>query len=108
MSALTSKKTILVYVDIKYLTNSERKKYLEKKEKEFQMDYKTMFEGIQEGKKARRPLWDPDMYLWYSHEMLLHTHPYWPDQDKLTSYGGFPYVCEKDDGISNDWVFVSA
>lgn len=71
-----------------------------------------MAEAVREGKKARRTNWPESMYLWFACEMMLHTHPYWPDQGKVlfkdNSLEGFPYICEKDDAVTNQWELISA
>lgn len=114
------KKTILVAVDIKYLSHFDRLMHCKAKglelllkSKEKNMDYITMVEAIKSGKKATRATWEPGMYVWYGSDMLLHTHPYWPDQQTLhfnNPDGGnsFPYICEKDDGTACDWQLVNA
>lgn len=105
------KKIILVQVDPKYLLQSDRDIYNrnpEMKKREKRMDYTTMVKALQEGKKATRPSWDEGMYVWFAMNMVLHTHPYWPDQQKVWDQNGFPYVCEKDDATSDDWMLVGA
>lgn len=105
------KKIILVQVDPKFLVQSDLDIYyrnLEMKKREKLMDYTSMVIALQEGQKATRPSWDEGMYVWFAMNMVLHTHPYWPDQQKVWDQNGFPYVCEKDDATSDDWMLVGA
>lgn len=106
------KRIILVHVDPRYLVGSDRTKYFSLKTKEVRMNYSDMAKAVMEGKKARRATWPESMHLWFACEMMLHTHPYWPDQGKVlfkdNSLEGFPYICEKDDALTNDWELVSA
>jgi hypothetical protein len=105
------KRIILVQIDPKYLLDSDRDKYYRQKElekRENLMDYISMVKALKEGKKATRPSWEPHMYVWFDLDMILHTHPYWPDQQKVWDKNAFPYICEKDDATCNDWLVVDA
>lgn len=101
-------RTILVTVFPKYLLESDRKRLLVEQKRRNLMNYIEMAVAVKEGKKARRASWPADQILWFAQEMMLHTHPYWPDQDKNWSANGFPYICEKDDALTSDWELVSA
>lgn len=69
--------------------------------REKRMNFMTAVQEAKNGAKVRRCIWDKDMYLWYTHNVCLHTHPYVPDQPEI--YNGYFYVCEEDDAFAKDW-----
>jgi len=105
-------RVILVTVNPKYLIESDRKRLLAEKNRRDFMNYIEMAEAVKTGKKARRASWPEEQYIWFAMQMMLHTHPYWPDQGKVRfadiDVEAFPYICEKDDALTTDWELVSA
>lgn len=105
------KRIILVHVHPRFMVGSSFKKN-SLTQTEVLMNYVEMAEAVRKGMKARRAVWPEDQFLWFACEMMLHTHPYWPDQGKVrfrnAEIEGFPYICEKDDALTTDWELVSA
>lgn len=105
-------RVILVTVFPKYMLSSDVQRLsLERKRSEL-MNYIEMAEAVKSGEKARRASWPEEQYIWFAMHMMLHSHPYWPDQDKVRftdpELEAFPYICEKDDALTCDWELVSA
>lgn len=74
---------------------------------EKQMDYFQMVQAIREGGKARRPTWNKDEWLWSDGKILIHTTPYWTNEEKNKQIQGFPYVCEQVDVTARDWEYCA-
>jgi hypothetical protein len=99
-------KTILVYVDPKYLLPEERRRFyrhrLQRKKRE-DMDYYEMCEAVREGKRCTRPTWKDGEYVFSNGKVLIHNTPYWTNEMVNQELKGYPYVVEQVDVVAHDW-----
>lgn len=109
------KKIILVTVDKKYLLSSSRAGSHKVKTfedtianyKENVMDFTEAVKNARDGKSLTRPNWEEGMRMWWSGEILVHSHPFEDSQKHNPQTGGYIYVCEKDDALAKDWKVVA-
>ncbi len=94
---------------IKHLeSNPERQEKLRKRlRRRATMNFTAAMMAIKKGRKARRPQWDKDMWIWWSGDFTIHTHPYDEHQATVPKVRGYFYVVEKDDAIAEDWECVA-
>ena len=97
-------KTICFYVDIKYLMEGDRKKIEENQKRKKNMNYYEATAQAKEGKRVRRPTWGDKEHMWSNGKVLIHTTPYWTNEQLNQSLNGYPYVCEQVDVVASDWV----
>lgn len=84
------KRLIIVSVDPKYII------------KERMMNYSEMVATVKEGKRARRPTWKDDEFLWSDGKILIHNTPYFGEPFNQ-GIQGYIYVCEQVDVFATDW-----
>lgn len=97
-------RTICFYVDVKYLVGADRKRIEGNQKKEKNMNYYEATAQTKDGKRVRRPTWAAKEHMWSNGKVLIHTTPYWTNEQLNQSLNGYPYVCEQVDVVASDWV----
>jgi hypothetical protein len=72
------------------------------------MNFNETLEELRTGKKARRPHWGKEEYMWANEKILIHTTPYFAQEKKRHGlFGHYPYVAEIEDIKAVDWQIIS-
>lgn len=71
------------------------------------MNFNKMITEIgKDGVRAFRPAWGEGEMMWKKDGVLVHNTPYWGGELINQYLGGYPYVCEIEDTVSDDWVII--
>jgi len=73
---------------------------------ECNMNFNQMVKKLGPSIKSYRPTWGEGELLWKKDQVLVHNTPYWGGEMINQFLDGYPYVCEKQDVESNDWILV--